>query len=45
MRRVRPATTVANVLAVTIDATYTATPTSSTVMKLRTNASVPLSPM
>ena len=41
----RPAITVENVLAVTIDATYTATPTSRTVRKLSTDASMPLSPM
>ncbi len=41
----RPAITVENVLAVTIAATYTATPTSSTVRMPSTNASISLSPM
>ena len=38
MRRVRPATTVAKVFAVTIDATYTATPRRSAVRTPLTNA-------
>ncbi len=45
MRRVRPATTVAKVFAVTMDATYTATPTRMTLSTLSTNASISLSPM
>ena len=44
MRRVRPATTVAKVFAVTIDATYTATPRSSAVRTLLTKPSAAAGP-
>ncbi len=45
MLRTRPATIVANVLAVTIAATNTATPRSNTVRMPTTTASVPLEPI
>nr|WP_250646239.1 hypothetical protein [Microbacterium ihumii] len=45
IRRVRPATIVENVFAVTMAATYSATPISSTDRIATTAASVPLSPM